>query len=212
MLNIIVWLSFFLGFVMVDIGHSQGASVRPQSDPVTLDDLGPGSIAPLPRGFPAGNTLRQKQFLLRNLSSQDILFYTIAYVNERGTIVSEMGRASYPPDHPSVVAQGAIENITKRYVDNGGTLNLDARIDSVVFADGSSFGPNILHRKEAYAAVVEARYLEAQNILEILETQGPEALRELLRRRLRQPNPLLPMSTSQIIEASRQKLGIGKDK
>src|SRR5262245_49093217 len=118
MRSIIISLSFVLSLVMVVLGHGPRAYGQSQSEPVVLDDLGPSSVVQPPSGVPVGWRFRQKEYLIRNLSSQDIVFYVITYVNERGSMSGSSLRASYPPERPPLIAAGANERITRRYTDN----------------------------------------------------------------------------------------------
>jgi hypothetical protein len=192
--------------------QSSNTEMPPQSAPptkesklVVLEVFGTSSVIQPPRGFPANQMLREQRYLLKNLSSQDILSYSIAYLNERNEIVAEMGRASYPPDQAPVLTAGADETITRRFVGNTDTSRIQAQIDSVVFADGSTYGPDRLKKKAAYTATVETLYLDAQHILALLDTQGPEAVREFLKRRLSAPNAVMPMSVVNAVKASQNK-------
>jgi hypothetical protein len=180
-----------------------GNRVEAEKGLVVLDVMGPSSAVEPPGNLPANLTLRQQQYQLTNLSSQDILFYNIAFVGERGKIVAELGSASYPPDDPPLLGAGDSKTITRRYIDNADAAKVQAQIDSVVFADGSSYGPDALKRKAGYVASIETRYLVAQSILELLDTQGAEAVREYLMRILETPNDLMPMSAANAVKASR---------
>ena len=180
-------------------------SLYAEDAPVILEVMGASSSVQPPGNFPANQTLRQQQYKLTNLSSKDILFYNISFLGERGAIVAELGSASSPPDQPSVVGAGASTIITRRYIDNPGAARVQAQIDSVVFADGSSYGPDTLKRKAAFVAGIETRYLLAQRIVELLDTQGTEATRKYLMRILETPNAVISMSIVNAVKASRQK-------
>ncbi|HSW40575.1 MAG TPA: hypothetical protein VLL97_13895, partial [Acidobacteriota bacterium] len=65
-----------------------------------METLESGSVIQPPDNFPANQTLRQQQYSLKNLFSEDILFYNIAFYGENSAIVAELGHASYPPDMP----------------------------------------------------------------------------------------------------------------
>jgi hypothetical protein len=68
-------------------------------------------------------------------------------------------------------------------VPNGGSV--DAVIDGVIFADGSSAGPNNLHLWERYVAARNAEHDEALAVFNLLKASTPPAeMLQVLRRRL----------------------------
>ncbi|GAB4246938.1 MAG: hypothetical protein Kow00109_23020 [Acidobacteriota bacterium] len=169
----------------------QSEETAAEVPPVVLEELGPLSVLPSPSGLPAGWTLVEKRYVLRNRSSYDIVFYSLAGFSAGGALLIEKSRASYPPDDPPVVAAGTDAEIVDRYLTGGEPTDRTLVIDSVVFADGSSYGPNTLHNQEEYLAMVEAQYVYARHLLDVLDTQRPEALRELLLRKVRTPSSVL---------------------
>ncbi|HSW40049.1 MAG TPA: hypothetical protein VLL97_11220, partial [Acidobacteriota bacterium] len=98
---------------------------------------------------------------------------------------------------------GEIETITRSYADKSGAAKVKAEIDSIVFADGSTYGPDTLKRRAAYIAGIETRYLFALSLYKIFETEGPEAVRQRLMRIIETPNPAIPMSSITASEAYR---------
>lgn len=99
-------------------------------------------------------------------------------------------RGSYPPETLPLLAPGAAQDI--RYTANAHRIETTRPvIDLVSFADGSSYGPNGQRSQGRYIARVEAQYLFAQQILEILETQGADAAKEVPRQAVQDPNPVL---------------------
>ncbi|GAB4246933.1 MAG: hypothetical protein Kow00109_23010 [Acidobacteriota bacterium] len=188
--NVLLGVCVASGFGVAANPASLPTSPEPlveDQDPVVLEDLGVRIPADLP-GPLKELQLLEKHFLLRNLSPQDIVFFSVVYVDEKGTITGGRLRGSYPPYDPPVLGKG--ETLELHY--RGDARVVEKRkpeIDCVVFADGSTYGPDRLRAGREYVHGVRARYLYAQYLLQVLETEGPEALRELLEQAVREPFP-----------------------
>lgn len=187
---------------------NMGAGTQERRPPVILEFLGPGSAAQPSSGMPADLAVRQEQYLLRNLSSQDILLYNIVFVSETGKPMAETGRASYPPDQPPAVRAGQSEVVVRRYIDDARTSKAVAQIDCVLFADGSAYGPDSLRRKAAYVATVETQYLMARHILNLLETKGADGVKEYLTRIVNNPSAIMSKTVMNAAEAMGDKRNI----
>jgi hypothetical protein len=94
----------------------------PALERIALEQLGTSRVMnPQPPGLPSGQTLRQKDFVLRNLSGNHIVYCAIAFVNDRGAVTGEKRRYSYPPDAPVLAANATVE-IPKRFFDKSGSV------------------------------------------------------------------------------------------
>ena len=207
--NIVALLGMPVLAVLLSIGGGVTlAAEESQEGPVLLDAMGPSSIVQRPTGAPTNQALHQQQYMLKNLSSKDILFYNIAFVGEQGTIIADLGGASYPPQPPLIKA-GATKTIKRLYLDNAGTAKVQAQIDSIVFADGTSYGPDTLKRKAAYVASAETQYLFARSMVDLFTTQGPEAVRQHLLGIIEKPNAVISMSAANAVSRNKGTVKIG---
>ena len=149
----------------------------------------PVRISPAaPTGSPSAVSKDHIAFtcVLENASDEDVVLYAINWIwqDESGTVLT---RSTYTylwffdPGKP-VLKAGEIKTLTKDLIPSGPVLR--AQIDSVLLADGVAYGRDESHSRQRFRYLLSATRSTERKILSLLESQGPEKVKDFLRKEL----------------------------
>jgi len=125
-------------------------------------------------------------YVIQNVSGEDVVLYAINWIWEdaSGTVVKRGDYTylwSFDPDKP-VLRPGETRALTKDLIPRSAVLK--AQIDSVLLADGTAYGPDVSQSRQRFRYMLSATRSTQKRILALLESQGPEKAKDLLRREL----------------------------
>jgi len=124
---------------------------------------------------------------LRANTSQDVVAYALrwAWVDPSGRTAGTRGtcstRFSFRPDKPAIHG-GRLGEASARLVQRGSSVRV--AVDLVLLADGSMYGDNECGALETFQDNLTSRLNTEKWILSVLESQGADQAKQLLRAEL----------------------------
>jgi len=125
-------------------------------------------------------------YLIENVSDRNVVLYAINWIwqDASGAVIKKGDYSyfwSFDADKP-VLRPGESRSLTKDFLPRGAVLK--ARVDSVLLSDGSAYGPDESRTRQRFRYMLSATRSTERRILSLLESQGAEKVKEILRRNL----------------------------
>lgn len=142
---------------------------------------------PAPPGIPpqVASRLTSWQVTVKNTGSAPIVAYTVRYIwaDGRGKTFRGKGHCSTRMSDPNrpVLAPGQTMKLSNQIVHPSPGKVLDAEVDMVLTADGHAYGRNVCGTLQTFQQSLVAKRAAEEWILNVLNTQGPDKAKELLK-------------------------------
>lgn len=181
-------LMHFLGLAVLILPGRQA----PAAQTMAVAERQPGSPIRISPAVPAGSQSASSKdhlaftYSIENVSGRSVVLYAIGWTwqDASGAVIKKGDYTyfwSFDFDKP-VLRPGESRTVTKSFVPRGAVL--EARIDSVLLSDGSAYGPDESRTRQRFRYMLSATRSTERKILSLLETQGAEKVKEILRKNL----------------------------